>query len=178
MESYLKNTQIYDYVYVCMCVCVQYVIILYIYIHSYFEGLLILELLWIFLYQYISFISSVNKCTHLGVELLSNGEYFYIAYKYVSYFQKTLLISAYTTLTPINTVYENGFTFFTSYHKISENCNYWSEILTPKIAILLPLLCPLIVFIFVCLDFPNKFWNIEGIRTTSLLSIFYHNSRL
>lgn len=83
MESYLKNTQIYDYVYVCMCVCVQYIIILYIYIHSYFEGLLSIELLWIFLYQYISFISSVNKCTHLEVELLSNGEYFYIAYKYV-----------------------------------------------------------------------------------------------
>ena len=86
MESYKKTHKhmiMYMCVCVCVCVCTIYYYIIYIYIHSCFKGLLPIELLWIFLYQYISFISLVNKCTHLKVELLSNGEHFYIAYKYV-----------------------------------------------------------------------------------------------
>lgn len=163
MESCKTHTHTYDYV--CMCTIYYYICI---YIHSCLEGLLPIELLWMFLYQYISFVSLVNKCTHLEVELLNNGEHFYIAYKYVLFSENIINQCSHhfdTHQHCMRMVFTFSQVITRSQRTASTEVKFWHQK-----QLFLASTLPLNSFIFVCLDFPNKFWNIEGNQNNLIFS--------
>ena len=172
MQKIHTHTHTYDYMKYIVHTIYYYVIYIYIYIyiHSCLESLLPVDLLLIFLYQYISFISLVNKCTflfrfHILRQNCSIMENIFILFINMFYFQKTLLISDYTTLTPINTVWE----WFLPFHKLSQDLRElqllkWNS--DTKNSYLLLLLCPLIVSFLFVLTFQMNFEILKWIKTT------------
>ena len=166
--SHAKHTHTHRIMCVCVCVCV-YNILLYMYIYSFLFGGSITNRTTVnSLYQSISFISLVNKCTHLEVELLNNGEHFYIAYKYVLFSENIInqcLHHFDTHQHCMRMVFTFSQVITRSQRTASTEVKFWHQKQLSLAATL-----SLNSFIFACLDFPSKFWNIEGNQNNLIFS--------